>query len=53
MPRGQHVAGATRKQNRMYEGVLASYRKAGRSAKWAKQMAARTVNKYRSRKAKG
>jgi hypothetical protein len=34
----------------MYEHVLAGYRKAGRSVKWAKQMAARTVNK---RKAKG
>jgi hypothetical protein len=53
MPRGQHVAGATPRENRMYSHVLAGYRKAGRSAKWAKQMAARTVNKYRSRKAKG
>jgi hypothetical protein len=49
MPRGKHVAGATPKQNRMYERVLAGYRRAGRSVRWAKQMAARTVNAYRSR----
>jgi hypothetical protein len=50
MPRGRHVAGATPRENRMYEKILRGYRAAGRPAAWARQMAARTVNAYRARK---
>jgi hypothetical protein len=48
MPRGQHVAGASPKANRMYEHIKRGYLGAGRSVKWAKKVAAMTVNKYRA-----
>ena len=48
MPGKKHVAGATSKENRMYEHIKASEQKKhpGR----AKEIAARTVNKVRKKK---
>jgi hypothetical protein len=50
MPGKEHVAGATPKQNRQYEHIKESERKAGRSPKVAKRIAAATVNKQKSKK---
>lgn len=40
----------TPKEERMYKHIKDSYRKGGRSLKKSKELAARTVNKYRSGK---
>jgi hypothetical protein len=50
MPGKKHVRGATAKQNRQYEHIKASEKKQGRSTKRAKEIAARTVNKQKSKK---
>jgi len=50
MPGKQHVAGASKKENRQYEHIKESYRKRGTSTRRAKEIAARTVNKQKSRK---
>lgn len=50
MPGKQHVKGATAKQNRQYEHIKESELKEGRSIKRAKEIAARTVNKQKSKK---
>jgi hypothetical protein len=50
MPGKQHVRGATKKQNRQYEHIKESELKQGRSTKRAKEIAARTVNKQKSKK---
>jgi len=52
MPGKQHVRGATAKQNRQYEHIKQSELKEGRSMKRAKEIAARTVNKQKSKKSK-
>jgi hypothetical protein len=48
MPRKQHVAGASPKQQRQYEHILEEAKKKGRYGKRAKEVAARTVNKMKS-----
>jgi hypothetical protein len=50
MPGKKHVRGATPKQNRQYEHIKESELKEGRSTKRAKEIAARTVNKQKSKK---
>ena len=50
MPGKKHVKGATKKQNRQYEHIKESELKSGRSTKRAKEIAARTVNKQKSKK---
>jgi hypothetical protein len=52
MPGKKHVRGATAKQNRQYEHIKQSELKQGRSTKRAKEIAARTVNKQKSKKSK-
>ena len=52
MPGKQHLRGATKKQNRQYEHIKGSELKQGRSTKRAKEIAARTVNKQKSKKKK-
>jgi hypothetical protein len=52
MPGKKHVRGATKKQNRQYEHIKQSELKQGRSTKRAKEIAARTVNKQKSKKKK-
>ena len=52
MPGKKHVRGATKKQNRQYEHIKESELKQGRSTKRAKEIAARTVNKQKSKKKK-
>jgi hypothetical protein len=49
MPGKKHVRGATKKQNRQYEHIKQSELKQGRSTKRAKEIAARTVNKQKSK----
>jgi hypothetical protein len=49
MPGKKHVRGATAKQNRQYDHIKESELKRGRSTKRAKEIAARTVNKQKSR----
>jgi hypothetical protein len=44
------VRGASRKQNRQYEHIKASAKRRGRSTKRAKEIAARTVNKQKSKR---
>ncbi len=52
MPGKKHVRGATSKENRQYEHIKESELKQGRSTKRAKEIAARTVNKQKSKKKK-
>ena len=52
MPGKQHVRGASSKENRQYEHIKESEKKEGRSTKRAKEIAARTVNKQKSKKKK-
>jgi hypothetical protein len=47
------VKGATRKQNRQYEHIKQSAKRKGRSTKRAKEIAARTVNKQKSKRRAG
>ena len=50
MPKGRHLRGATPKEDRMYEHIKESAQKSGRYGKRAKEVAARTVFKYRKQK---
>lgn len=50
MPKGKHLPGATKTENRAYEHILASEEKSGKSEKEAKAIAAATVNKERSKR---
>lgn len=52
MPGKKHVRGATKKQNRQYEHIKQSELKLGRSTKRAKEIAARTVKKQKSKNKK-
>lgn len=52
MPRGKHLRGASRKEQRMYEHIKQSNQRSGRYGKRAKEVAARTVMK-RHRKNRG
>jgi len=47
MPGKQHMSARSAKENRMYEHVKESEKDQGRSER-AKEIAARTVNKYHS-----
>ena len=48
MPRGKHLRGASRKEQRMYEHIKQSNQRSGRYGKRAKEVAARTVLKHHS-----
>jgi hypothetical protein len=50
MPGGKGVRGATRKQNRQYEHIKTSAKRSGKSTRRAKEIAARTVNKQKTRR---
>jgi hypothetical protein len=50
MPRSKHLRGATAKEQRQYEHIKESAEKSGRYGKRAKEVAARTVNKLKSKK---
>lgn len=50
MPRGKHVAGVGKKEQRMYEHIKESAERSGRYGKRAKEVAARTVMKKHKRK---
>lgn len=50
MPHGQHVKGATPKENRMYEHVKESEEASGRSEAESKRIGAATVNKLRRKR---
>jgi hypothetical protein len=50
MPGKQHMSGRSSKENRMYEHIKESEKGQGRSTGRAKEIAARTVNKYHSSK---
>jgi len=50
MPKGQHLRGVGKKEQRMYEHVLESAEKTGRYGKRAKEVAARTVLKHHKKK---
>jgi hypothetical protein len=52
MPQKKHLRGASSKQQRQYEHIEESARKSGRYGKRAKEVAARTVMKQRSKKGK-
>lgn len=43
------VKGATKKQSRQYEHIKTSAKRRGKSTKRAKEIAARTVNKQKSK----
>jgi hypothetical protein len=44
------VRGATKKQNRQYEHIKDSAKRRGKSSRRAKEIAARTVNKAKSKR---
>lgn len=46
MPKGKHVRGVGKKEQRQYEHILESAKKSGRYGKRAKEVAARTVMKH-------
>jgi len=50
MPQGKHLRGASAKEQRQYEHIKKSAQKSGRYGSRAKEVAARTVNKQKSRK---
>jgi len=50
MPKGKHLAGATKKEQRQYEHIKESAQKSGRYGKRAKEVAARTVMKQHKKK---
>jgi hypothetical protein len=52
MPGRKGVRGATRKQNRQYEHIKKSAKRSGKSTRRAKEIAARTVNKQKSKRRK-
>ena len=45
MPRGKHLRGVGKKEQRQYEHIKASAQKSGRYGRRAKEVAARTVMK--------
>lgn len=50
MPAKEHVRGASAKDQRKYEHIKESAKKSGRYGKRAEEVAARTVNKQKSKK---
>jgi hypothetical protein len=50
MPGKKHMSARSEKENRMYEHIKKSEKEQGRSTGRAKEIAARTVNKYHSSK---
>ena len=50
MPKGKHLKGASKKEQRQYEHILESAREDGRYGKRAKEVAARTVMKQHRKK---
>ncbi len=46
MPKGKHLRGVGKKEQRMYEHIKESAEKNGRYGKRAKEVAARTAMKY-------
>jgi hypothetical protein len=50
MPRGRHVRGVSKKEQRQYEHIKKSAQKSGRYGKRAKEVAARTVMKQHKRR---
>ena len=52
MPKGKHLRGASKKEQRQYEHIKESAQRSGRYGKRAKEVAARTVMKQRSKKRK-
>jgi len=53
MPRGKHLKGVSKKEQRQYEHIVDSAKKEGRYGKRAKEVAARTVMKQHSEKGHG
>lgn len=45
MPRGKHLKGVSKKEQRQYEHILKSAKESGRYGRRAKEVAARTVMK--------
>lgn len=50
MPRGKHLRGVGKKEQRQYEHIKASAQKSGRYGRRAKEVAARTVMKLHKSK---
>ena len=50
MPRGKHLRGVGKKEQRMYEDIKQSAEKEGRYGGRASEVAARTVMKYHRQK---
>ena len=50
MPKGKHVRGAGKKEQRQYEHIKESAEKSGRYGKRASEVAARTVLKHHKEK---
>lgn len=50
MPKGKHMQGVSRKEQRMYEHIKESAQKSGRYGRRAKEVAARTVMKQHKQK---
>jgi hypothetical protein len=50
MPGKKHLRGASKKEQRQYEKIKKSAQRSGRYGKRAKEVAARTVMKQRSKK---
>jgi len=50
MPRGEHLRGVSRKEQRQYEHIKESAEREGRYGKRAKEVAARTVMKQHKQK---
>jgi hypothetical protein len=50
MPQKKHLRGASNKEQRQYEKIKKSAQRSGRYGKRAKEVAARTVMKQRSKK---
>lgn len=50
MPKGKHVRGASKKEQRQYEHIKESAQQSGRYGKRAKEVAARTVMKQHKQK---
>jgi hypothetical protein len=50
MPKGKHLRGGSKKEEREYEHIKKSAQKSGRYGKRAKEVAARTVMKHHKKK---
>ncbi len=50
MPKGKHLRGVGKKEQRQYEHILEGAKKEGRYGKRAKEVAARTVMKHHKEK---